>query len=75
VLSAIAGREKGKMENKSIPLGFLGLGILIGVGLYFLSYWWTGSITLSAIIGISVGGGIMLAKQFKKQFKEKEEQR
>lgn len=57
------------MEKKGGPLRFLRLGILIGAGIFFLSYWWIGTITLSVAIGIIGGGGIMLAKQFSNHFK------
>lgn len=49
------------MKKISVYTGFLALGILIGCGLFFMSYWMTGTITVSLGIGVLVFSGVMLA--------------
>lgn len=50
----------------------LGLGILIGFSLFFLSYWWVGSITVGLTIGLIGGVGVMVARGFQGKVLKKE---
>ena len=52
------------MKNKISPSGFLALGILIGFLIFFLSYWYIGSMSLSIVIALIVSGGVVVAKSF-----------
>lgn len=57
------------MESTTIHSSmFIAIGILIGAGLFFLSYWWIGTITFSAAIGLIIGGGIVLLKLLKNRY-------
>jgi hypothetical protein len=52
------------MKNRIGSSGFLALGILIGFLIFFLSYWYIGSMNLSFVIALIAGGGVIVAKSF-----------
>jgi hypothetical protein len=51
---------------------FLAWGIAIGIPLFLLNYWWIGTISLSLIIALLVGGSIIVAKLFQHGLAKKE---
>ena len=52
------------MKNRIGSSGFLGLGVLIGFLIFFLSYWFIGSMSLSIVIALIAGGAVIVVKPF-----------
>jgi uncharacterized membrane protein len=50
----------------------LALGILIGFLLFFLSYWWAGSITMSLAIGLIGAVGVTVAREYQRKLLKRE---
>lgn len=48
-----------------------GWGVLSGLGLVFLCYWWIGALSVSVTIGLITGGFVVLVGRWRAQLESK----
>lgn len=51
------------MENlKGVAYKSAVLGIIIGAGLFYISYFWIGSAIFSVVVGLGIGVGVVVIR-------------